>query len=165
MGKRIDTIFISGTDFGTQRGEFISPDMFREFYKPYFKKVNDWIHRNTEWKVFYHTCSSVVRLLDDLVDAGVDVLNPVQCSASGMEPEFLKKKYGDKLVFWGGVDTQKVLPFGTPEEVKNQVRERLSIFSENGGFIFNTIHNIQAQTPVENMLAMFEAVTEFNRRV
>ena len=162
-GDKIQAVLVSGTDFGSQRAELISPDMFREFYKPYYKKVNDWIHNNTSWKTFYHICGSIVRLLDDLVNAGVDILNPVQCSAVGMDPKFLKEKYGKKLVFWGGgIDTQKTLPFGTPEEVKKEVLERLKIFSEGGGFIFNTIHNIQAPTPVENLLAMYEAVKEFN---
>lgn len=166
VGDKIQAIFVSGTDFGTQRSEFISPDMFREFYKPYFKKVNDWIHKNTSWKTFYHTCGSVVKLLDDFVEAGVDIINPVQCSAAGMDPKFLKEKYGDKLVFWGGgIDTQKTLPFGTPEDVKKEALERLEIFSKGGGFIFNTIHNIQAPTPVENLLALYEAVREFNSNV
>jgi len=163
VGDKIQTIQICGTDFGTQRSEFISPDMYREFYKPYHKKLNDWVHRNTSWKTFYHTCGSNVRLLDDFVEAGVDIINPVQCSAAGMDPVFLKEKYGGKLVFWGaGVDTQNTLPFGSPEEVKAEVMERLRIFAPGGGFVFNTIHNIQWQTPVENIIAMFEAIKEFN---
>jgi len=165
VGDKIDVIFVSGTDFGTQRSEFMSPDMFREFYKPRFKKINDWIHQNTSWKTFYHSCGSIVRLLDDFVDMGVDILNPVQCSANGMDPVFLKEKYGDKLVFWGGgVDTQKTLPFGTPDQVKQEVLQRLEIFAKGGGYIFNAIHNIQAPTPVENILAMFEALEEYNKR-
>jgi hypothetical protein len=164
VGDSIQAIFVSGTDFGTQRSEFISPDMFREFYKPYFKKFNDWIHENTSWKTFFHTCGSIINLLDDMVDAGVDIINPVQCSASGMDARFLKEKYGEKLTFWGaGIDTQQTLPFGTPEEVRKQVLERLEIFSKGGGFVFNTIHNIQAPTPVDNLLALYNAVKEFNR--
>jgi len=165
VGQRIDSIIISGTDFGTQRSEFISPDFFREFYKPYCKRINDWVHQNTDWKTFYHSCGSLVKLLDDFVEAGMDILNPVQCSACGMDPEFLKKKYGHKLVFWGGaVNTQKTLPFGTPEEVKRETLERLAIFAPGGGFIFNSIHNIQYPTPVENILAFFEAVEEYNSK-
>lgn len=102
VGEKIQVIQISGTDFGTQRSEFISPDMYREFYKPYHKKVNDWVHENTTWKTMYHSCGSLVKLLDDFVEVGIDILNPVQCSAAGMEPKFLKEKYGSKLVFWGG---------------------------------------------------------------
>lgn len=163
VGERIQVIWVSGTDFGTQNCEFISPEIYRKFYKPFNKKINDWIHKNTGWKTFYHTCGSIVNLLDDLVEAGVDILNPVQCSAAGMNPKFLKDKYGDKLVFWGGgVDTQQILPFGTPDDVRRQVRERLEIFSKGGGFIFNTIHNIVGKTPVENLLAMYETVMEFN---
>jgi hypothetical protein len=163
VGNKIQCLFVSGTDFGTQRGEFIAPDLFREIYKPYFKRINDWIHQNTSWKTFYHTCGSVVNLLDDFVEIGVDIINPVQCSAYGMEPEFLKKKYGDKLVFWGAaIDTQKTLPTGTPDQVRAETLERLRIFSEDGGFICNPIHNIQADTPAENMVAFFDAIREFN---
>lgn len=163
VGERIQVVWVSGTDFGTQNHEFISPEMYRKFYKPFHKQVNDWIHRNTGWKTFYHTCGSIVNLLDDLVDAGVDILNPVQCSARGMDPKMLKDKYGHKLVFWGGgIDTQQVLPFGTPDEVRKQVRERLKVFSRDGGFVFNTIHNIVGKTPVENLIAMYETLQEFN---
>lgn len=165
VGNKIQGIYVSGTDFGTQHGEMTSPDVFRELYKPYYTKVNTWIHENTTWKTFYHSCGSIVNLLDDFVEMGVDILNPVQCSAVGMEAHFLKETYGDKLVFWGGgIDTQDVLPFGTPEEVKAQTLERLEIFSKDGGYVFNPIHNIQAGTPMENLLAMFEAVETFNRR-
>ena len=125
--------------------------------------MNEWVHTYTSWKTFIHSCGSVVALLDDFIAAGFDVLNPVQCSASGMDPAHLKEKYGDRLVFWGGgVDTQKTLPFGTPEQVRREVLERCEIFSRNGGFVFDTIHNIQARTPVENIVAMIEAVREFN---
>lgn len=165
VGDRVQAVWVSGTDFGTQNFEFTSPENYRKFYKPFHKRINDWIHNNTSWKTFYHTCGSIVNLLDDMVDAGVDILNPVQCSAAGMDARMLKEKYGDKLVFWGGgVDTQHTLPFGTPEEVKVQVKERLEIFSKGGGLIFNTIHNIVGKTPVENIIAMFEAVKEFNSK-
>ena len=138
--------------------------MYREFYKPYHTKVNKWIHENTNWKVMYHTCGSIVNLLDDLAETGIDILNPVQCSADGMDPHMLKEKYGDRFVFWGGgVDTQKTLPFGTPDEVYDEVLERLKIFAPGGGFVFNTIHNIQALTPTENILAMFEAIRDYNK--
>jgi hypothetical protein len=164
VGSRIEAVVISGTDFGTQRCEFISPDLFRDLYKPFYKQINDWIHLHTTWKTFFHSCGSIVRLLDDFVDCGVDILNPVQCSAAGMEPEFLKRQYGDKLVFWGGgVNTQKTLPFGTPDEVREEVVERLQVFAPGGGFVFNPIHNIQQPTPVENILAMFEAIQLYNR--
>ncbi|MEE0199531.1 MAG: uroporphyrinogen decarboxylase family protein [Muricomes sp.] len=163
-GNKIQAVFVSGTDLGTQRSQYISNDMYREFYLPYHKKLNDWIHQNTEWKVFFHSCGAIEKLMPELYEAGVDILNPVQCSADGMDPVMLKEKWGDKFVFWGGgVDTQKTLPFGTPEEVYAEVLERLKIFAPGGGFVFNTIHNIQGPTKPENIYAMFEAVRDYNR--
>jgi hypothetical protein len=164
VGSRVEAVVVSGTDFGTQRCEFISPGLFRELYKPFYRQINDWIHQHTTWKTFFHSCGSIVRLLDDFVDCGVDILNPVQCSAAGMEAEFLKQNYGDKLVFWGGgVNTQQTLPFGSPDEVRKEVIERLQVFAPGGGFVFNPIHNIQQPTPVENILAMFDAIQSYNR--
>lgn len=163
MGDRIQIVWISGTDFGTQNAAFFSTEIFRELYKPFYKKMNDWVHQNTSWKTFNHSCGSVVNFLDDFVDMGLDILNPVQLSATGMDARMLKDKYGDKLTFWGGgVDTQEMLPMGTPEQVKAQVKERLDILSKGGGYIFNTIHNIVGNTPVENIAAAFEAVKEYN---
>jgi len=162
VGHRVQVLMVTGADFGTQRGPFISADTYRDLFKPFHKAVNDWAHDNTTWKTFIHTCGGVEPLIEDFIDAGFDILNPVQCSAEGMAPEHLKREYGDRLTFWGGgVDTQKTLPFGTPEEVRKEVLERLEIFAPGGGFVFNTIHNIQPNTPVENLLAMFEAVREF----
>jgi len=162
VGNKIDVIYVSGTDFGTQNAPFISPDMYREFYQPFHKRVNDWIHKNTSWKTFYHSCGSIVAFLDDFIDAGVDILNPVQTSARDMDPKMLKEKYGEQLVFWGGgIDTQRTLPFGTPEEVRKEVNERCQIFGKGGGFVFNTIHNIQSKVPIENLMAMFQAIKEF----
>ena len=109
--------------------------------------------------LFRSTCGSSERFYQSFIDAGIDIVNPVQCSAVGMEPQGLKAKYGDRLVFWGGgVDTQQVLPFGTPQQVREQVLRRCEIFAPGGGFVFNTIHNIQAGTPVENILAMVDAL-------
>ncbi len=162
VGDKIGVIVVSGTDFGSQNGPFISPDMYREFYKPFHKRVNDWIHKNTSWKTLYHSCGSIFAFLDDFVEAGVDIINPVQTSAKDMDPKMLKEKYGDKLVFWGGgVDTQKTLPFGTPEEVKNEVTERCRMFGKGGGYVFNAIHNIQSKVPVENIITMFQTAREF----
>ncbi len=162
VGDNIDIVFISGTDFGMQNGPFISPDMYRELYKPFHKRINDWVHKNTNWKTFFHTCGSISAFLNDFAEAGVDIINPVQCSAAEMSPSYLKGKYGDKFVFWGGgVDTQKTLPFGTPQEVKREVQKRIEIFGKGGGFVFSAIHNIQRGTPIENLVALFEAVKEF----
>lgn len=164
-GNKIQVMQISGTDFGTQRGPFMSPDAMREFYMPYYRQLNDWIHENTSWKTFYHTCGSIVDLLPNFHEMGADILNPVQCSAAGMDPAMLKKKWGDKFVFWGGgVDTQKTLPFGTPDEVYTETLERLNIFAPGGGYVFNSIHNIQGPTPTENILAMFKAVKAYNTK-
>ncbi|MFI3312280.1 MAG: uroporphyrinogen decarboxylase family protein [Eubacteriales bacterium] len=162
VGDRIQVVWISGTDFGTQHSLFNSLDCFRSVYKPHYQKINDWVHQNTEWKTFYHTCGCINDLLDDLAEMGVDCLNPVQFSAMetrGMTPAKLKAEYGDKFTFWGGgVDTQHVLPFGTPEQVRAQVAERVEILNKDGGFIFNPIHNVVANVPIENLLAMYETV-------
>ncbi|MGQ9681186.1 MAG: uroporphyrinogen decarboxylase family protein [Anaerolineae bacterium] len=161
VGSKVDVVFVSGTDLGSQDRAFLAPAMYRSLYKPFHQRVNEWIHRHTTWKVFFHTCGSIVELLDDLVEAGVDIINPVQCSAKGMDPAFLKREYGDRLVFWGGgVDTQGTLPFGTPEQVYEQVRERIRVLAPGGGFVFNTIHNIQQTVPVENLLALFQALRD-----
>jgi len=161
VGDKVQVAFVSGTDFGTQRGLFISPQAYRELYKPFQKAINDQIHKLTNWKVFIHSCGSVYELLDDFVEAGFDVLNPVQCSAEKMDPASLKKEYGDQLVFWGGgVDTQKTLPFGTPDEVYREVRQRIDVFGQNGGYVFNSIHNIQSNVPTKNLLAMFRAIND-----
>jgi uroporphyrinogen-III decarboxylase len=159
----VDVVFLCGTDFGTQTSSFCSVASFRDLWFPYYKRVCDWIKANTPWKVFKHSCGSVERFIDSFIEAGIDILNPVQCSATGMSAEHLKSRYGDRICFWGGaIDTQRVLPFGTPQEVREQVLERCRIFSQNGGFVFNSIHNIQARTPVENLVAMFDAVRDFN---
>ena len=164
VGDRVSVIMVTGTDFGTQSGLFISPASYRKLYQPFHRRVNDWIHEHTPWKTFIHSCGSVITLLPDLIEAGFDVLNPVQCSAVGMDPRVLKERFGGKLTFWGGgVDTQKTLPFGTPAEIRSQVKERIDIFNRGGGFVFNTVHNVQAATPTENLLALYEAVREARR--
>ncbi len=163
VGDAVDTVFICGTDFGTQQSQFCSPLTFRSLYSPYYKKLNDWIHRNTSWKTFKHSCGAVEPLIEAFIECGFDILNPVQVNAAGMEAGRLKKAFGDRLVFWGGgVDTQTTFAFGTPEEVRAQVLRRLEIFAPGGGYVFNAVHNIQATTPVENIAAMIEAVKEFN---
>ena len=161
----MDAVFLCGTDFGTQTSSFCSAATFRELYLPYYRQVNGWIHKHTQWKTFKHSCGSVERFIPSFIEGGFDILNPVQCSAAAMGAEHLKCTYGDGLVFWGGgVDTQKVLPFGTSAEVRRQVLERCKTFSASGGFVFNSIHNIQARTPVDNIVAMINAVHEFNGR-
>jgi hypothetical protein len=162
VGDRPAIIQTNGTDFGTQNGPFLSEARYRELFLPYQKRVNGWIHRHTPWMTFMHCCGGVRPLLEAIVEAEFDILNPVQCSAKGMEARALKREYGDRLVFWGGgVDTQKTLPFGTPDQVRDEVRERIETFGPGGGFVFCTIHNVQANTPIENLLAMFEVVGEY----
>ncbi|MEM3014080.1 MAG: uroporphyrinogen decarboxylase family protein [Candidatus Bathyarchaeia archaeon] len=162
VGDKVSAVFISGTDFGTQKGPAMSNATYRKLYMPFHKQVNDWVHEHTSWKTFIHSCGSVESLIDDFIEAGFDILNPVQTSAANMDPKMLKAKYGDKIVFWGGgVDTQNTLPFGTPEQVKRDVQQRMRIFAPKGGYVFNTIHNVQPRIPVENVLAMYEAVREF----
>ena len=162
-GNSVDVAYVCGTDFGTQSSAFCSVETFRELYLPYYKKVNDWIHRNTRWKTFKHSCGSVEKFIESFIEAGFDILNPVQCSALGMDPQKLKATYGDRIVFWGGgVDTQHTLPFGTADQVRQEVLTRCEIFSRNGGYVFTAIHNVQALTPVENIVAMINAVHEFN---
>ena len=162
-GDCIDVIVICGTDFGTQNSQFCSPATFDDLFAPYYRQVNNWIHRHTKWKTFKHSCGAVRPLVEQFIDVGFDILNPVQCSATGMEPVKLKQDFGDRIVFWGGgVDTQHTLPFGSPKEVRAEVTERLRAFSPNGGFVFNTIHNIQARTPVANIVAMIDAIEDFN---
>ena len=159
VGDKIQIVWMDGSDLSSQNSLFCSPDGYKELYLPYAKKVNDWIHTNTKWKTIKHCCGGCEPLIEGFIEAGYDILNPVQCSASGMDPQHLVDKFGDRIVFWGGgVDTQQTLPFGTPDEVAAQVKERVRIFSQKNGYIFNTIHNIQYGTPVENVLAMFRAL-------
>jgi len=161
VGNRVSVLFVTGTDFGMQTGPFISPRAYRDLYQPFHKLLNDWVHRHTTWKTFIHSCGSVVDLLPDFIEAGFDVLNPVQCSAKGMDPGELKERFGERITFWGGgVDTQQTLPFGTPEQVRAEVEERIAIFAPGGGFVFNPIHNVQARIPVDNLLALYETVRD-----
>jgi hypothetical protein len=162
VGERPSAIFVTGTDFGTQKGPFLSTRAYRDLYMPFHQRVNDWVHAHTTWKTFAHTCGSIVALIPDLIEAGFDILNPVQCSAAGMDPVNLKRRFGDQVVFWGGgVDTQHTLPFGSPDQVRAEVRERIQTFGPGGGFVFNTIHNVQAGVPAENLVALYEAVREY----
>jgi hypothetical protein len=164
VGNRISVVLVSATDFGMQTGPFISPKTYRTLYKPFHKQLNHWIHQHTSWKTFMHSCGSITAFLDDFIDAGFDILNPVQCSAVNMDPKSLKQKYGEQVTFWGGgIDTQQVLPFGTPDQVRAQVRERIQIFAPGGGFVFNSIHNVQAMIPPDNVVALYSAVREHGR--
>jgi hypothetical protein len=161
FGDTVQAAMITGTDFGMQTGPFIGNDTYRALYKPFHVRINNLIHRKSRWKTFIHSCGSVYKLIPEFIDAGFDILNPVQCSAAEMDPVRLKRKFGRDIVFWGaGVNTQWTMAFGKPREVYGEVRQRIEIFGKDGGFVFNSIHNIQANTPVENMLALFRAIRE-----
>lgn len=163
VGEAVGLAYICGTDFGTQSSTFCSPDTFASLYQPYYRKVSDWIHANTAWKVYKHTDGAIMSLIPHFIDAGIDILNPIQWNASGMDPATLKREFGRDMVFWGAaVDTQKTLPFGTPAEVRAEVLEHLKVFSPGGGFVASSVHNIQAKTPIENVVAMVDAIREFN---
>lgn len=164
VGENVDVIAFSGLDFGTQRGEFFSVDLFRETYLPAWQAQFEWIHTHTTWKIFEHSCGSIANLIGDLADAGLDALNPVQTSASNMHPEWLAAQFGDRLTFWGGgVETQTTLPFGTADEVREEVKARIRTFAPGGGMVFNPIHNIQCNTPPENIAAAYETALEAGR--
>jgi hypothetical protein len=161
VGEKPAAVHVTGTDFGAQNGPFISPKSYRNLYKPFNKAVNDWIHAHTSWKTFIHSCGSVWALIPDFIEAGFDILNPVQCTAAHMDPAELKSSFGDRVTFWGGgVNTQTTLPFGTAEDVRKEVAERIRIFGPGGGFVFNPIHNVQTGSPIENVLAMYETLRQ-----
>jgi len=150
-----------GDDLGTDGGPFMAPATYRRFFKPRHARLCDYVHRNSRMKAFLHSCGSVYLLMPDLIEAGYDVINPVQTSARDMEPERLKREFGKDLCFWGGgCDTRRVLNLGTPAEVRDHVRRRIEIFAPGGGFVFNTIHNILPEVPPENVVAMFEALQQ-----
>ena len=160
-GDTIDVVFVCGTDFGTQTSKFCSRVTFRSLYLPYYRKINNWIHGNTRWKTFKHTCGAIAEYMDLFIEAGFDIINPVQLSAAGMDARRLKDEFGDKMVYWGGgVDTQKTLPFGTAAEVKTEVLTRCEQLGRGGGFVFNTVHNVQAKTPLQNIVALIEVIRE-----
>jgi uroporphyrinogen-III decarboxylase len=164
VGNRATVAYLTGADFGTQNGPLVAPKAYRELFLPFHKQINDWVHKHTTWKTFIHSCGSVFDLIEDFIAAGFDIMNPVQCSAAHMDPEELKRKFGERITFWGGgIDTQRTLPFGSPDDVRREVRERLKLFGPGGGFVFNAVHNIQAQVPVANVLAMYETALNCGR--
>jgi hypothetical protein len=161
VGDRIAAIYLM-EDFGTQNSMLISPKVFRELVAPYYKRLFSWIHTNTRWKVFFHTDGAVYPIINDLIDCGIDILNPPQTNAKGMHPQKLKADFGDRLAFWGaGIETQDLLPFGTKEEIRTQVKDRINTFGRGGGYVFSTIHNIQCDVPIKNLVTLYEAYQEF----
>jgi len=153
-----------GDDLGTSAGPFMSPNMYRQLFKPRHTMLCDYVHKHSKMKTFLHSCGSIRALLPDLIEAGYDIINPVQTTCLGMEADGLKKDFGKDICFWGGgCDTRTVLPTGSPQEVKDHVKRRLEILMPGGGFVFNTVHNILPDVPPQNIVAMFEAVHEFNQ--
>jgi len=163
VGDVVDVIMI-GDDLAGQDGPLFAPKLYRSIVKPRQKRLVQYIKSRTKGKIWYHSCGSVIEYIPDLLDNGIDILNPVQVSARGMDPRWLKATYGDKLVFWGGgIDSQHILPRATPQEVRQHVRRNVEAFKPGGGYVFNNVHNIQADVPPENVLSMFDAALEFGR--
>lgn len=161
VGDLLDVIMI-GDDLGGQDGPLFSPSFYRSVVKPRQRRVIDAIRKNTKARIWYHTCGSCASLIPDLLDNGIDILNPVQISARNMNPADLKRRFGDKLVFWGGgIDAQHILPFVSPEEVRRHVEANLCSFKPGGGYVFCNCHNIQAGVPPENIVALYDAAREF----
>lgn len=159
VGDLVDVVVVSD-DLGGQRRLMVSPALYREWIKPRHRRYFDLIHRLSDAKLLFHSCGSVYEVLDDLVEIGVDALNPVQVSAGNMEPERLKARMGDRLAFWGAVDSQRLLPHGTPAEVQAEVRRCIATLGENGGYVLSAVHNIQPEVPPENVIALFQARRE-----
>ena len=164
VGDIVDIIRF-GDDLGMTSGPFMDVDTYRSLFKPRHKQLCDYVKTHSQMHTFIHSCGSISSLMPDLIEAGIEIFNPVQTKARQMEPEFLKKEFGQDCTFWGGgVETVGTLNNGTPEQVREQVLERLEIMSAGGGFVFNTVHNILPDVPPQNILAMFDAVKEFNGR-
>ncbi|MCL5986815.1 MAG: uroporphyrinogen-III decarboxylase [Actinobacteria bacterium] len=163
VGIYLDVIYYAD-DLGMQNGSLISLDLYRKLIKPGHKKIFDFIKRKSHAKIFYHCCGAISEFIPDFIDLGIDILNPVQVSALGMDTRWLKKEFGSQLIFWGGgCDTQRVLPFGTPEEVRTEVKSRIGDLAPGGGFVFCQVHNIQDNVPAQNIAAMYETVNKFGR--
>lgn len=161
VGDVVDVIMI-GDDLAGQQGPLFKPDFYRQVVKPRQKELVRYIRSRTDAKIWYHTCGACAQYIPDLLDNGVHILNPVQVSATGMEPSDLKARFGDKLVFWGGaIDAQHVLPTAAPETIREHVRKNLTAWKPGGGYVFNNVHNIQAGVPPENVVALYDAAYEF----
>jgi uroporphyrinogen decarboxylase len=161
VGDRVQILQVND-DFGTQHSLFLSVDMYRRQIMPYYQRGLDWIHQNTKLKVLLHSDGAIFPLIPSLIETGFDILNPVQTSAAGMDARRLKDEFGDRLSFWGGsLDCQKTLPYGTREEVVREVEQHLRVFAPGGGYVFTSVHNIQAAVPPENVIAMFDTARAF----
>jgi uroporphyrinogen decarboxylase len=164
VGDIVDIIRF-GDDLGMTQGPFMAPEIYRKLFKPRHKILCDYVKSHSKMHTFIHSCGSIALLMPDLIDAGIEIFNPVQTNSSGMDPAFLKKEFGKQCTFWGGgIETVGTLNDGPVEKIRDQVLQRMEIFSRDGGFVFNTVHNILPDVPPENIIAMFDAVKEFNRR-
>ena len=156
---------VSGVDYGTQKAELFAPDLFRELYVPPMRRINDWIHAHTRWKTLYHTDGSIRQIIGDMIEARVDILNPVQWSTANMALSELKAEFGDRVVFWGGgSNPQQSLPFGSPADVQAEVSAAVKALAPGGGFVFSGVHNIQSQVPTANLMAMFDSFARERER-
>lgn len=164
IGDLVDIVYVAD-DLGAQNGPLFSPQLYRKILKPRQKKLFEAIKRGSDVKILYHTCGSVVEFIDDLAEVGVDILNPVQVSAAGMDPKILKKRFGHKICFWGGVDSQNILPFGSTTQVKDAVKKLIEDLAPGGGFVLAAVHNIRPEVPPENIVAMIEAAHEFGQYI
>lgn len=164
VGDIVDIIRF-GDDLGMSQGPFMEPEIYRQLFKSRHKILCDYVKEHSQMHTFIHSCGSISLLMPDMIEAGIEIFNPVQTNAYLMEPDFLKKEFGKDCTFWGGgIETAGVLNNATPEKVREQVLERLEIFSEGGGFVFNTVHNILPDVPPENIVAMYDAINEFSRK-
>lgn len=164
LGGEVD-VLVEADDFGTQIAPLISPAMFRELIKPRQAELIGFMReRAPNVSIFFHSCGNVREILPDFIEMGIDILNPVHFKAEDMEPEALKRDFGQDIVFWGGgVDTQETLPEGSPDQVRDEVRRQIELLGKDGGFVFSTVHNIQSDVPPENIIAMYEAVHEYGK--
>lgn len=162
IGDFVDIVYVAD-DLGAQNGPLFSPDIYRKILKPRQRRLFEAIKGKSGAKILYHSCGAVAAFIDDLAEIGVDILNPVQTSAAGMDSKTLKARFGQKVCFWGGIDTQRILPFGKPQEVREEVRRRIEDFATGGGYVVAAIHNVRPEVPPENIVAMIEAVHEFGK--
>ena len=164
LGEDIKVVLYAD-DFGIQTGPVFSYEMFQRYFEPWYSKIFSVIRKQKpDLYIFFHSCGSSRYIIPDLIKSGVDIFNPVQYTSKDMNPSQLKKDFGKDITFWGGgVDTQKILPHGTAQQVKDEVKKRIDDFAPGGGFVFNTVHNIQADVPPQNIMAMWEALQEYGR--
>ena len=162
MGDIVDIVRF-GDDLGAQNGPFMDPVIYRKLFKPRHTQLCEYVHKHSNMHTYLHSCGSIYQVIPDLIEAGFEILNPVQTNAADMDPERLKKEFGKELTFrGGGIETTTVLNNGTPGKVREMVLKRLEIFAPGGGYVFNTVHNILPDVPPENIIAMFEAIKEFD---